>query len=110
MKENKTIGALEKLIEKKAKEQLDKDIYEYFNMIKNHPLFPGIRHEHIKTGMDSEKKQIYTNAMYEVLDWRSGFLATAIRKELLENYKEKKAEELLANFKSLNQSLKEKIS
>ena len=109
-KENKTIGALDKLIEKKAKEQLQKDIIAYFKLITEHPLFDGIKHERVKTGMDSEKKQTYTTAMYEALEWRSGYLARCIETELLEKYKEKKAEELLQNFESLNQSLKEKTS
>lgn len=109
-KENKTIGALDKLIEKKAKEQLDKDIFAYFKMITEHPLYAGIKYEAVKKGESSDRKTTYTESVYDALNGHSGSFAHAIRKNLLENYKEKKAEELLQNFETLNQSLKEKVS
>ncbi len=107
---NKTIGALDKLIETKASEQLDKDIYQYFNLIKEHPLFQGIKYEAVKNGQSTDGKTLYLEHLQEALDARNGLFARAIRTKLLGQYKDKKAEELLKNFEQLNNTLKDKTS
>lgn len=107
-KENKTIGALDKLIEKQAKEKLEKDIKEFCKMVDENPLWRSI-------AFNLKPAEINMHAHSTLSDlfsytFKESYVHKPIVNALLEKYKENKASELLKNFEALNSTLKEKTS